>query len=227
MSGIYKEIDVTLSTPLPPQNVMLKVTTNKVKFIEVLITYILDNVPSSYEKKLIITGRDPIPRQVTKGVVSNREDLVTKHEEADVNIPRQLMHAISEGSTSALILCDDFDVLALLLHHLFPFERNVSVLMDTPKSQDRAVIDVMKTGRTHVDIVPNLLAMHCLSGCDTVPQLFGIGKKTALKVVKRHPLPKLGDCKATISEVMSEAKLCIAPFYGVNDFSTTTFEKMR
>ena len=35
-------------------------------------------------------------------------------------------------------------------------------------------------------IIPNLLAAHALSGCDTVGSYFGIGKKTVIKVLKKN-----------------------------------------
>jgi len=46
------------------------------------------------------------------------------------------------------------------------------------------VIDIAATVHAQANIVPHLLTMHCLSGCDTVTQLFGVGKATALKAVE-------------------------------------------
>jgi len=57
---------------------------------------------------------------------------------------------------------------------------------------DRTVIDIAETAKEHSGIVAILLAMHCLSGCDTVVQVFRIGKGSALKTLKaEHCLNKL------------------------------------
>ena len=61
------------------------------------------------------------------------------------------------------------------------------------KYQERTQIDIIKTSQTHTAIFPDLLAGHILSGCDTVPQMYSVGKKTMLKYLKDYPLSKLGE----------------------------------
>ena len=63
------------------------------------------------------------------------------------------------------------DVFALLLHNLYPFPRNISVIMISPRAACRDAYDIMKSGLANVDVVPDLLAVHCTSGYDFVPQL--------------------------------------------------------
>ena len=83
---------------------------------------------------------------------------------------------------------------------------------------DRMVIDIAQMVKEHSGIVANLLAMHCLSGCDTVAQLFGIGKGSALKTLKAlkagHSLSKLGCLHIPLTEVISKATLFMAQHYG-------------
>jgi len=68
--------------------------------------------------------------------------------------------------------------------------------------------------KEHSGIVANMLAMHCLSGCDTIAQLFGIGKGSALKTLKAgHSLSKLGCLHIPLAEVISEATLFMAQCY--------------
>ena len=70
----------------------------------------------------------------------------------------------------------------------------------------RTLIDIAATVKQHSKIVANLLAMHCLSGCDTVAQLFGIGRGSSLKTLKAgRSLNKLGCLHIPLAEVISEA----------------------
>ena len=75
--------------------------------------------------------------------------------------------------------------------------------------------DIAATVKEHTAIVPSLLAMHCLSGCDTVGQLYGIGKGKALKVLRSGcSLWKLGCTDAPISDVILEATKFMAACFG-------------
>ena len=57
------------------------------------------------------------------------------------------------------------------------------------------VIDINATVDLHRDIIPDLLAEHGPTGCDTVATYFGIGKAAALRVLTSgvHALTYLGD----------------------------------
>ena len=141
-----------------------------------------------------------------------------------------MMNAIDEGASCIHIVCDDTDVFCLELHVLYPFNQDVSVLMVSPKSQNHLQIDIMKTGKTHFDIIPNLLAMHSLSGCDTVPQLYNMGKKTFLKHIKKSTrgLPNLGNEDTDIIDVVDESIFLVAACYGSqSDSSTPSLSELR
>ena len=64
------------------------------------------------------------------------------------------------------------------------------------------------------ELVPYLIALHALSGCDTVPMLFGIGKRKALKAVEKTPLKEIGDISSSMDSVIKEGKQFIAKCYG-------------
>ena len=49
------------------------------------------------------------------------------------------------------------------------------------------IIDVGQTAIKHCDILANVLAGDALSGCDSVPQMFNIGKKTVFKKWSEFP----------------------------------------
>ena len=55
--------------------------------------------------------------------------------------------------------------------------------MDLP-IHGRAVIDINATVDQHCEIIPDLLAAHGLTGCDTVTTYFGTGKAVALRVLR-------------------------------------------
>jgi len=63
--------------------------------------------------------------------------------------------------------------------------------------KDRAVVDIRATAEAHSDIADDLLAIHGLSGADTVASLHGIGKATVIRISKtgRFSLCKVGDVK--------------------------------
>ena len=45
------------------------------------------------------------------------------------------------------------------------------------------MIDINATVDLHRDIIPDVLAPHGLTGCDTVATYFGIGKAAALRIL--------------------------------------------
>ena len=227
LSYVCQEIDLKLTTPLPSQSVLLKFTKNKVKLIGLIAEYLLNNFPDKSSKKLIITSGHPTPMQVFKGSITERTDLRTTQEEADVIIPRQVMSVIQEGASCVRIVCDDTDVFLLLLHTLYPFDANVTIQMDSPKNEDRGLIDIMRTGLVNIDLVPHLLAAHSLSGCDTVPQYYGIGKKRVMKTLISFTLQNLGDDSKDFEDIFSESKSFIAACYGITEISNTTFTDIR
>ena len=53
---------------------------------------------------------------------------------------------------------------------------------------DKNLISVKRTGEKHKDLIPTLIALHSLSGCDTVPMMFGTGKAKAMNAVEKCPL---------------------------------------
>ena len=196
--GAIRQHRLTLTMPLPPQKVLLTVTQNKIRLID-LIVAALQKEKDQFKlcgHILVVTGRDPIPVEINKGVVIRRCDLKTMQEEADVIMIQQMI-AISEELDGAgiRVMCDDTDVFVLLLH----FYR-------------------LREMSKHKEIIPNLLAAHALSGCDTVThQCWGVGKGKVVKVLKAgHKLPSIGTVSVSDAEVVQEATSFMAACYGEN-----------
>jgi hypothetical protein len=89
------------------------------------------------------------------------------------------------------------------------------MIMSSPV-KERAVIDIRATARTHQNIAQDILAIHGLSGADTVASLHGIGKPTIVNAYKRgkFPLYAIGDVNADLKSVESQATKLICASYG-------------
>ena len=74
--------------------------------------------------------------------------------------------------------------------------------------QGRSVLDINAAAGEHSSIIPDLLAAHSLTGCDTVASYFGVGKVAALKVLRhgQRSLKLLGNTgRPPFSEVVDQA----------------------
>ena len=206
---------LTRQTPLPPRNVVLTNRENKVQLIDIICTDVVQHVQSmNMSHTLVVTGRSHVPEQVLRGEVTNRPDIRSTHEEADIMLVQQVVHAVQNcDSRSVKVISDDTDVFVLLLHYCWKLDLTTTLTMEAT-SGDRKLIDICKTTEQHRDIVPNLLAAHALSGCDTVAQFHGIGKATILKKLKAgFALKAVGIVEANIEDVLRESTLIISSCY--------------
>ena len=130
----------------------------------------------------------------------------------------------------ALVVADDADVFVLLPHFCCKEDipASTSVLMVSPIA-GRSMIDINATANQHRDIIPNLLAAHGLTGCDTVAPYFGIGKSVALNVLRSgvHSLSSIGDTNCTLSDIMSQAIPYLLACYGQTKCMTMTEAKWK
>ena len=63
-------------------------------------------------------------------------------------------------------------------------QRKCLLLMQYPPSAQTAISIPKTIESLPSTVVSSVLAAHVLSGCDKVPQLFGIGKKKVIKLLK-------------------------------------------
>ena len=69
----------------------------------------------------------------------------------------------------------------------------------TSPIKGRGMLDITATVTKHKDIVPQILAMHGLTGCDTVGTYHGIGKVSALDFFKSGiSLSSLGEADISV-----------------------------
>ena len=115
------------------------------------------------------------------------------------------------------VVADDTDICVLLLHFCRECDipASTSVLM-VSQIRGRALININATVDMHRDIIPDLLAAHWLTGCDTVATYFGMGKAAALRVLTSaaHALTYVGDTSRIPSEVTVQATPFILACYG-------------
>ena len=209
-----------LSTPLPLQQLVLTVTENKAQLIDMICEQVKIkalSIPANKEfnHNLLVIGSSEVPQEICSGVVVDRIDLKTTYEEADVIIPQQMVYAVSQGAKTIIVICDDTDVCVLLLHYYLLRKLTCCLLMEGTSAAERTVIDIAATMKKHAAIIPQHLAAHDLSGCDTVARLSGLGKATVIKhLQKGHKLEQLGEPNAAIPEVIAEASSFVAACYG-------------
>ena len=187
---------LTTQTTLPTQKVIMTVNKNKQQLIDLICTNLIND--SEFKKKtsknkLIVTGSAQIPVELSNGNVTQRHDLKTSHEEADNIMIHQMLHEARSTGRGIKIVSDDTDVFILLIYHYNNAKLSPPLIMQSPV-KGRAAVDIRATVIEHKEICHMLLGMHALSGCDTVASCYGIGKTTALKILRdKQSLEMLGD----------------------------------
>jgi len=133
-----------------------------------------------------------------------------------------MLMAAEEKPTSITVLSDDTDVFVLLLHYSMDDDLALMVRMESPINY-RVVVDIGKTVDKHRDIIPEILAAHALSRCDTVACCFGIGKNTVLKVLRSGlHLSLLGKIDASLPMVIQQATTFMSACYGQRNSDTVS-----
>ena len=168
------------------------------------------------DHKLVITGEDPCPIEISNGgdSVETRSDLKTTHKEADIIIVQQLVRCASDARTVTVIY-DDTDMFVLLLYHYKRADLDIPVYMESP-SKGRTVIDIKSAVKKHSKIVADLLPAHSLSGCHTVVCCYGIGKGTVVKKLQaRYDLSAIENIDTPLEDVLKQSTAFISACYGL------------
>lgn len=113
--GVSRVYQLSLLSPLPSQKVTLTVTENKKQLINLICSDLVQNKeylePYTRINKLVVTGQDEIPNEISGLSVVKRQDLATLHEEADVIIVQQACRlGTEEGGRQVTVVSDDTDV---------------------------------------------------------------------------------------------------------------------
>ena len=215
--------NLMISSPLPSKDIVLKVTKTKVQLIAIIAENLLQHFIDS-QNKLIVTA-DGAPEEIYDGIRMVRTDMKTSHEEADVIIPQQIMYAIMEGKDSVKVIAEDADIFALLCHFYFEQKWKIQLFMQSFNKDETSFVCIKSSVERNKSIMPSLSSAHSFA-CDTVPGMFGIGKKTVLKAIQKQPLLLFGDISTKEEDFISEAKKFVAACYGVDNESSSKNRKV-
>ena len=138
---------------LPAQKVVLTVNRNKTHFVN-LIMEDLQAHKDVLNRKLVITGNDPVPVQINEGVVSKMEGMTTTHEEANTMIIHQVAYV---GANNVLVVADDTDIFVLLCHFMFRGYITGHVMMISP-IRGKTVIDINSSVDKNPAVMEDILA---------------------------------------------------------------------
>ena len=177
----------------------------------------------------MITALSEVPEKMHNGNRQKWEDLRTSHEEADLIIPQKVLFDVEEGAGCVKVISDETDVFVLLTHFFHLKQLSATIIMESTK-EEWNIIDIGQTAIKHCDIITNVLAGHALSRCDSVPQMFNIGKKTVFKKSSEFPLTKLGQQDVAMEDIMMECEQFVAACYGFpgeNDMSVIRYKVCR
>ena len=108
----------------------------------------------------------------------------TTQEEADIIMIQQLFTAARGGAKVVKVICDDTDVFSLQCRHQQIHKLNVTILMEETHL-NKEVIDIKESIAQNADVIESLLLLLAIIGCDSVPTIYAIEKKTAMKVLQK------------------------------------------
>ena len=111
------------------------------------------------------------------GVGIKQRDLKTLLDNADYIITHQVDCAVKEDHALIKVICSDANVF-VLLYTMYVVKNwsNADVYMEDFIG-GKSLISIGKTVQKHKDLIPSLLAVHALTGCDTVRKILELGRE--------------------------------------------------
>ncbi|KAL8577294.1 hypothetical protein ACOMHN_062803 [Nucella lapillus] len=167
-SGGCKVFQLSSNSPLPPQNQVLSIPENKKQLIQIIVETLVTEatVPGGHQSKLIVTGQDPTPIEISAGSITiSRQDLRTTHEEADEIVVAQAIYAATEEGKHVGVVADDTDVYIMLLYHYYNGSLTCPMTL-IPTRSERALIDIRATVDKLGELCLELLPAHASQGLD-------------------------------------------------------------
>ena len=134
--------------------------------------------------------------------------------------------AQNNGAATIHVRCNDTDVFVLLCHFQHALNISANIFM-VPLSPKMKPIDINQTVTDNRNIIPHLLSLHAITGCDTISKLYGIGKTSALAILKRGNFPPpLGELSVPHDDLVKKGTSFIGVCYG-NPSSLTSMSDHR
>jgi hypothetical protein len=185
---IIIDYELSLTSPLPKRDAILKSKNNKRMLASILSTFYLgDNV-----------------------TMETQDDGVFGHDEADVTMISYVLEAASSGKRVIRVLSDDTDVFILLVYWVYRMQLQCKVQMER---WDGTVLDIKATCADLGQKCLQLLGMHALSGCDTTSYPYGKGKIGALNTLLAGDFPGLADVLGEVGITRTDLMEATKPFF--------------
>ena len=173
---------------------------------------------SLQECEVVISGRFIERTAAESSTGADVSTLMSNHDEADTRIILHATVVAREGYAHTIIACRDTDVLVLLVHFASKLSDEIWFRTGTANQQRFVSVHDMKLKSS---TCKNLPAYHAVTGCDTVSQLCGLGKKSTWKVFLQHDdlLDDLGVGDLT-DTTMANVEEFVCRLYNVNKTDT-------
>ena len=204
-----------MSISLPSKDDILSCAKSKAQLIQ-QISAGLVHIGLTEKNRLVITSNDHCSTDLKDAKKTLCSDLGTGHEEADTIIIQKINH-MGQQDCSINVIWEDTDVCILFYHFCNSEEWNTKVFINGFTKDSSTTISINETVKKHKSIVPSILAVHALTGYDSVPKLCGIWKAKAINALKSVFLSAFGNPESSESEYMDDAKNFIARCYGVDN----------
>ena len=113
-------------------------------------------------------------------------------------------------SKSIKVMCADNDVFLLLMYAYEKHKLSCTLIMEDPVA-GHTVCDIKASAVKNVGRIKQYVRAHVFSGCDSLSQLYGIGKGKVVKAIQNDVyLNKLGDIHEALAMfIMSVRSLCL------------------
>ena len=138
----------------------------------------------THSHKLILVHEDATPQQIKRGRKSLRLDLASSQEEADIILTKHAVICSREPNSNVRVISDDTDVFALLCYYYEKEGITTPMAMVSP-IEGRLAYNIKATVQNNNLLVPKILAIHALTGCDTVPDSYCIGKPLVISAASK------------------------------------------
>ena len=182
------DYELSITSPLPKRDAILKSKSNKRRLASVLCTFSLGDTVT----------------------METQDDGAFSHDEADITMISYVLQAANRGKSVIRVLSDDTDVFVLLVFWVHRASLQCKVQMER---WDGTVLDI---NVTCTDLGPKclqLLGIHALSGCDTVSYPYGKGKISALNTMFAGDFPGLAHVLGEVETTHTDLMKATEPFF--------------
>ena len=157
-------------------------------------------------------------------------ELYCNHEEADT---RLLLHSAYAAKSSEHVVINSPDTDVFVLSLAFCMDIDAELYFHTGKGNKKRTVAVRQVYRHYGENVCNaIIGCYCITGCDTISAFHGIGKKTALKVMKSSQehiasLARLGNEFPVPNSLLEEMEAYTCELYGQKGLRNVNDARVR